>query len=197
MSQNIVIIGGGAAGAQVAKDLAAKLNPSTHTLTLVTARPFFVNLPALIRTSVTAEGGLEDLILMPYADFLVAPKPHPSGTEKFKGTIKIGKAVSFTSEDNGGEVVLEGGERLPYSILVIATGNTWNGPLNLPDGDFVNSKTYLDEWRAKFQAAKDVVLVGGGSVGVEYAGEILDFYPVRSPTPSFGRVLIDICRKPR
>jgi apoptosis-inducing factor 2 len=73
MSQNqhIVIIGGGAAGAQVAKDLAAKLNPSTQSLTLVTTRPFFVHLPALIRTSVTAEGGLEDLMLMPYADFLV------------------------------------------------------------------------------------------------------------------------------
>ncbi|KAH6904122.1 hypothetical protein BKA70DRAFT_1297126 [Coprinopsis sp. MPI-PUGE-AT-0042] len=179
-SQHIVIIGGGAAGAAVAKDLAAKLSPSTHSLTLVTPRPFFVNLPALVRASVTAEGGLEDLVLMPYADFMVAPKPHPSGTEKFKGTIKIGKAASFTSEEGGnggGEVVLEGGERLPYSILVLATGNTWNGPLNLPDGDFSNSKAYLDEWRERFKVAKDVVLIGGGSVGIEYAGEILDFYP--------------------
>jgi NADH dehydrogenase FAD-containing subunit len=37
---------------------------------------------------------------------------------------------------------------------------------------------YIDSWRAKFRDARHVVLVGGGAVGAEIAGEIKDEYPV-------------------
>lgn len=178
---HIVIIGGGAAGAAVVKDLLSRLNPLTHILTIINPRPYFVHLPALIRTAVTSEGGLEELMLMPYSDeFLTAPKPHPSGSGTFRAALKIGEAVRFTTDESGGEVELGDGERVRYNSLVLAMGSSWTGPLNLPsNGDFAAAKAHVDSWRTKFEKAKNVVLVGGGAVGVEFAGEIRDFYPVR------------------
>ncbi|KAH6916250.1 hypothetical protein BKA70DRAFT_1255135 [Coprinopsis sp. MPI-PUGE-AT-0042] len=174
--QHIVIVGGGAAGAAVAKDLVPSLNPATHTLTVITSRPYFIDLPAMARTVVTSDGAL----LMPYGDAFVAQTPYPSGSGKFTATIKIGKAIGFTSEESGkggGDVLLEGGEKISYSVLILATGSTWNGPLDIPEADSEAAKAHLDSWRHKFSNAKNVVLIGGGAVGLELAGEIRDFYP--------------------
>lgn len=37
---------------------------------------------------------------------------------------------------------------------------------------------HLTQWRNKFEDAQDIVLAGGGSVGIETAGEIKDIWPV-------------------
>lgn len=37
---------------------------------------------------------------------------------------------------------------------------------------------HLSQWRSKFEAAQDIVIAGGGAVGIETAGEIKDIYPV-------------------
>ena len=62
--------------------------------------------------------------------------------------------------------------------LVLATGSKWSGPTDLPDsgGDL---RQFASQWRERFKAAPDVVIVGGGAVGVELSGEIRDEYPVR------------------
>ena len=49
--------------------------------------------------------------------------------------------------------------------------------MNYPEVDFRGTQAYLNVWRHKFSLAKDVVLIGGGAVGMELAGEIKDFYP--------------------
>ncbi|TFK24562.1 FAD/NAD(P)-binding domain-containing protein [Coprinopsis marcescibilis] len=170
--QNIIVLGGGTAGASTALGIvnSGKFNASTHRLILITPRSFYVQLPAVIRTSVTAEGDLEKRILMPYGDFL-----------KGKGEVKVGKVVSFTSTETGGELTLQSGEKLDYSVLVLATGNTWPGALNLPEEE-AKAVESLKAWRAKFEKATDVVLVGGGAVGIEYAGELKDFFPTKKVT---------------
>ncbi|EAU86985.1 hypothetical protein CC1G_08456 [Coprinopsis cinerea okayama7 len=168
--QNIVIVGGGPGGSSAARAISTskKFNGSTHRVILITARPYFTHLPAMIRTTVTSEGSIEKLALMNYGDFIPPDK----------GEVKVGKVVKITEDgkDQGGSVTLESGEVVRYSILVLATGNKWNGALDMPD-DPKEMQANFDSWRAKFAKAKNIVLVGGGSVGLEYAGELRDFYP--------------------
>ena len=62
--------------------------------------------------------------------------------------------------------------------LVLATGSKWSGPINLPDNE-ADLRQFASQWRERFKAAEDIVVVGGGAVGVELSGEIRDEYPVR------------------
>lgn len=63
-------------------------------------------------------------------------------------------------------------------VLVLATGSKWSGPIDLPDGE-ADLRQFVSQWRDKFKAAEDIVIIGGGAVGVELSGEIRDEYPVR------------------
>ncbi|KAH9973762.1 FAD/NAD(P)-binding domain-containing protein [Lactifluus volemus] len=172
--KSVVVVGGGAAGAAIARILSTKINSNTTSLTLVTARPFAVHLPAVIRMTTTAEGKLEDDILIPYDNLLV----------NNNGTIKIGRVTSIEQgkeAHSGGTVVLSNNERIQYDILVLAPGSTWQGPLALPD-DRAAVLEHIKSWRRKFENASGVILVGGGAVGCEYAGEIKDFFPSKKVT---------------
>lgn len=62
--------------------------------------------------------------------------------------------------------------------LVLATGSKWPGPIDFPE-DETDLHQFVAQWREKFRAASDIVIVGGGAVGVELSGEIRDEYPVR------------------
>jgi apoptosis-inducing factor 2 len=156
--KSVVIVGGGAAGAAIARILSAKIDPSTAYLTLVTARPFALHLPAAIRMTTTAEGKLEDDVLIPYDNLLV----------NNNGTIKIGRVTSIErskeSRSAGGSIVLSTNERIHYDILVLAPGSKWEGPLAFPN-DRTAVLQHIKSWRRKFKNARGIILVGGGAVG--------------------------------
>ncbi len=195
--KSIVVVGGGAAGATITRILSSKIDPNTTSLTLVTARPFALHLPAAIRMTTTSEGKLEDSVLIPYDSLLV----------KNNGTIKVGRvsAIERGKEGRDGSVVLTTGERIHYDYLVLAPGAEWEGPLAFPD-DRAAVLEHIKSWRRKFENAKSgIVLAGGGAVGIgtvfsfsyfiliwlnvyfifprlEYAGEIKDAFPNKKVT---------------
>jgi len=170
--QNVVVVGGGAGGATITNKLSAQLDPTKYNLILITPRPFHVYLPGGIRTVVTSEGSLEKRIFIPYDKNFV----------KGNGKTIIDTVVAIEESKNGeGSVVLSSGERVDYSILVLTPGSTWEGTLAFPETKDDVSK-WVDEWRKKFTAAEDIVLVGGGAVGIEHAGEIREFWPNKRVT---------------
>ncbi|KAH9962986.1 FAD/NAD-P-binding domain-containing protein [Russula dissimulans] len=172
--KNVVVVGGGAAGATIARILSGKLDRNTTTLTLVTARPFAVHLPGAIRMTTTSEGKLEDSVLIPYDSLLV----------NGNGTIKVGRVTSIEAGKDshaGGSVVLSTGERIHYDYLVLAPGSEWKGALELPD-DRAAVLEHIKSWRRKFENANGIILAGGGAVGCETAGEIKDAYPRKKVT---------------
>ncbi|KDQ12062.1 hypothetical protein BOTBODRAFT_162259 [Botryobasidium botryosum FD-172 SS1] len=117
----------------------------------------------MLRTSVTSEGALEERTLVPFDKVFSPGKP---------GTVKIATVTEVTD----GVVKLGNGETVPYDYLVVASGTQWEGFLDYPL-DKSEAISYINGWREKFANAKEVVIVGGGAVGVELAGEIADFYP--------------------
>lgn len=156
--KSIVVVGGGASGATITRILSSKIDASTTSLTLVTARPFALHLPAAIRMTTTAEGKLEDTVLIPYDNLLV----------KNNGAIKVGRVTAIEQgkeSQAGGTVVLSTGERIHYDILVLAPGSEWDGPLAFPD-DRAAVLEHIRSWRRKFENANGIVLAGGGAVGI-------------------------------
>ncbi|KAF8965465.1 FAD/NAD-P-binding domain-containing protein [Flammula alnicola] len=169
---NVVIVGGGGAGAQ--------LKPDQYNLLLVTARPYYTHLPAWIRMSVTEEGHSK-----------TGPISRKLHLVNGNGQFIIGKVASITTEegDKEGYLTLENGETVQYSVLVLTPGCIWEGPLNIPDNKKETTE-HLLSWREKFKNANDIVLVGGGAVALEYAGEIKDFYPDKRVTIVHGHDLL-------
>lgn len=160
--KNIVIVGGGFAGSTIARTFLSKLDTSKYTLTLITSHPYFVHYIAGARLTVSDADDLENLVFVPY-DKLFADG---------KGTHKVGTVTAIEEAGKGqsGFVVLQDGEKVPYDALALAPGTLWSGPLNFPSDD-ASAKASIREWRRRYADAKEVVLVGGGAVGIgEYMG---------------------------
>jgi len=89
--------------------------------------------------------------------------------------------VEENYEGEGGSVHLSNAEKINWDVLVIASGSVWKGPLNLPSTK-KDVLLWTKAWQEKFSKARNVVLVGGGAVGLELAGEIRDFHPKTNVT---------------
>nr|BAE66642.1 hypothetical protein [Flammulina velutipes] len=98
-----------------------------------------------------------------------------------KGTLVQASVTSVEKEKTGGFVVLDNGEKLPFYVLVVATGSKWSGPVDFPSKPEDVTK-WISEQRKKFKDAKNIVIAGGGSVGLELSGEIKDIWPEKSVT---------------
>ncbi|KAG6860558.1 hypothetical protein C0995_009840 [Termitomyces sp. Mi166 len=186
--KTVIVVGGGA-GALVARQLSALLNPSKHNLILVSARPHFQHYVGSIRAAVTPEGGFDEQVMMPFDKLLV----------NGNGVIINAEVISISeSGEEGGSVTLSNGESIHWDALVLATGSTWEGPLDIPKYQ-PETLEWFKEWQGKFAKAKDVLLVGGGAVGIgvsslslsmmhclmyctEFAGEIKDLDPSKNVT---------------
>jgi len=171
--KSVVVVGGGPAGATLARALSAKLDASSHDIILINDRPYSVHLVAGARMTVTEEGRLEDVALLPY------DKLFHNGNGRFvQGRVT---SIEEKAPGKGGAVVLQDGERIPYTVLVLATGSSWAGPLDFPYSD-AEVRSHIKTWRQRYAEANDIVIVGGGAVGIETAGEIRDTYPTKKVT---------------
>ena len=150
VKENIIVVGGGY-GANVARSISASLDASKFNLILINPLPYRIHLVATARMVVSDKDKLEDTAFMPY------DKLFHNGKGKF-----IQALVSSVEKD---VIVLESGERLPYFALVVATGSKWSGPIAFPrEASAVSS--YLAERRKEFKNANNIVIVGGGAVGI-------------------------------
>ena len=156
--KQVVVVGGGASGADLARALSQQLDSAKNEITLISAHPFFLWYIATLRMLVTNEGSLEDQVLIPY-DKLFA---------EGRGTFKQGIVTGIVTEKGskaGGSVVLQNGESVKYDVLVLAPGSKWESFLDFPF-DREKVRQHIKEWRQTFGSAKKVVIGGGGAVGI-------------------------------
>lgn len=113
--KNIVIVGGGFAGNATARALSKQLDGTKYNIVLINERLFTIHTIATIRMTVSATENLEETSLIPYDKLFI----------KGNGTFKLGKVVGVTDNSVAGKgfVTLEGGEEVPYHVLVIASGS--------------------------------------------------------------------------
>jgi NADH dehydrogenase FAD-containing subunit len=186
-SENIVLVGAGSGGYLVYRELSVKLANTNKKLIVIEPRKFYVHLPSTLRMVVTPEGGLENKSIM----------DHPSNVNAGNTKFIYAKVTSIVDSDGEGKyVTLDNGETVEFAVLILATGSRWSGATAFGDKkEEILESVY--SWRDRFRDAKDIVLIGGGAVGLgnflsfaaitsdayvlslELAGEIKDEWPVR------------------
>ncbi|TFY61225.1 hypothetical protein EVJ58_g4643 [Rhodofomes roseus] len=173
--QTVVVLGGGWTGSLAARRLSAELDPRKYELILINDRPYAINLIAGARMTSTTVDNLDtkDKGLLAYDKLF----------QNGNGSVKVARAVAVEEDKEsgkGGWVVLEGDEKVRWDALVVATGSAWQGPLAFPDEEKLPA--HVQQWRERVKGASDIYVVGGGAVGIEFAGEINEAYPDKKVT---------------
>ncbi|MER5197554.1 NAD(P)/FAD-dependent oxidoreductase [Streptomyces sp. NPDC002755] len=148
---DIVVIGGGYAGVRLAKRL-----DTTARVTLVDRKEVFFHRIASLRAGVRPEWSVTPFI--PYDRLLR------------EGRVVVGKAVRVDTAEQ--QVVLATGERLPYDVVVIATGADYPEPARFTGTTTEETIKSFAGHQRKIAAAEHVLVVGGGPSGVELSAEI-------------------------
>lgn len=147
---NLVIVGGGVAGASIAKELSAGKH---FRVVLVDAAPFFENkvpiLENLVDSSIEAAKSLAAQMAQ-HEDYLM------SAIQRGSARVVIGTVKEITLDS-----VIVQDETIPYDFVVIATGREYH--INPNHALSVRS---LNELAMQLNRTKKVVIVGGGSYAV-------------------------------
>ena len=148
---DVVVIGGGYAGVRLAKRLDA-----TARVTLVDRKEVFFHRIASLRAGVRPDWSVTPFI--PY-DRLMR-----------HGRVVVGKAVRVDTTER--QVVLATGERLPYDVVVIATGADYPEPARFTGTTVEEAVKSFADHQQRVATAGHVLVVGGGASGVELSAEI-------------------------
>jgi NADH dehydrogenase FAD-containing subunit len=195
LEKTVIIIGGGPAGIKLAASLDSQLN-----VILVEKRSALVHCVAGLRAMVSPSNCS---LVIPY-DYLLK-----------HGRVVTGEVVELRKDGEKWTAVLGSGEELKGDVVVLATGSGCaqaqlgrSGNLNTPE----EIKGYFKSVQDKVSRASNIVVVGGGPVGVEMVGELKHFYPEKNVTlvhngpslvsnpnsmanPKFQKRMLDIVQK--
>jgi NADH dehydrogenase, FAD-containing subunit len=150
----VVVIGGGYGGVTVAKGL----DPIADVI-LVEQKDMFVHHAAALRAAV--DDVWEHAIFMPYSYLL-------QQGEVMKGTV---------SRVEKGKVHVFGKDPIDADFIVFATGSNYPFPAKHNMSQVAVAKARIEQLHANLAAAESVLLVGGGTVGLELAGELAHSFP--------------------
>ncbi|KAH7311187.1 FAD/NAD(P)-binding domain-containing protein [Rhizoctonia solani] len=158
---NIVVVGSGGGGIPLVQTLQKQIDPATHRIVVIEKRDYYAHWPALIRAAVTEDGSIDERGLVP-------------NDRALDSTVKVVR--SSVKHITPTEIITESDELIPYQHLVLATGSLWSGPLALPDSR-QKAIQHFRSFKKQLAAAEHILIVGGGAVGLEYAGEIQHYHP--------------------
>jgi len=153
----VLIIGGGYGGVAAAKALdgTAKFN-----VVLIDRKNYFLHNLGNLRASVDIK--FSNQILVPYNKLLA------------NGNFVQGYVNEITDK----AVHIEGHHApIEYKYLIIATGSQYPFPGKVTESQMKTALGHFGTMVTKIEQSKEILIVGGGPVGCELAGEIISKYP--------------------
>ena len=157
--RRIVVLGAGISGLRIATELS-----KYGQVSVVDPKQFF-EVPMAMPRQLSRPGKLDSLI-----DY----KRFPEGVTRIEGRAL---EVRLT------EVELEDRRILQFDMLVIATGTNYRSNLVKPtSGSASDRLAHYQGLNRALVAAHTILIVGGGPIAVEVAGEILEEYPGKALT---------------
>ena len=181
--RNLVIIGGSYVGINTAQQLANAFSGRFRVL-LIEKNSHFQHLFAFPRFAVVP-GVDTHKAFIPYKPGTFANCPPESGsviqakvTSLSKSSVQLDRTVLL----DGQHV-----DSIQYSYLVLATGTKLSPPSTLPGSEKIDGTAYLRKHAQKVIRSKQIVVIGGGAVGVQMAADIKELYPKKSVTVVHSR----------
>ncbi|GAA5874581.1 hypothetical protein JCM1840_002236 [Sporobolomyces johnsonii] len=167
--QNIVCIGVGLAGTTAIEALADSLPPS-HRIVAIAPVPGYWQIAAL-RAAVVPKW--EDKLVAPLTNIFSTGSRHvilegTSVVELRKNSVVVDKAHP--------ELGFEGTE-IEFDKCIIATGCSYPFPCHpLPGSSASDIVDQLRSLQSQIAASSSILIIGGGPVGIELAGEVAEYY---------------------
>ncbi|RDW57353.1 putative amid-like nadh [Coleophoma crateriformis] len=176
--KNIVIVGGSYVGVNAAQQLAAAFAGRFRVM-LIEKNSHFQHLFAFPRFAV-ATGVDTHRAFIPYVPGTFAACPPGSGAVIQARVSELTKSAVHLDR----KVLLDGlpTDSIPYSFLVIATGTKLTPPSSLPGSEKLDGVAYLQKHAQLVKRSSNIVVIGGGAVGVQTATDIKELYPEKSVT---------------
>jgi len=164
----VIIVGAGAGGTECAKALDRICN-----VVLIDKTSYSLWNVAALRASV--QPGFENRVVIPYDRILE------------NGHFIVGQVVKITDK----EVFLKGEDKpISFDYLIIATGSAYAFPFKVKKMDRDDLLMAFQILQGEINDAAEILIVGGGPVGIELAGEILDTHPKKSVTLIHSRKML-------
>jgi NADH dehydrogenase FAD-containing subunit len=156
--QRLVVVGGGMAGHKIVHAM-----QGVADVTLVDPKDY-IEVPMAVPRLLVAPGSLPAII--PYGAFLPKARLVQGWlTEVRKRSIVVSADHRAASTE------------LPYDYLVLATGSNYDGDLVKPvSGGLGERLQHFTSVHKHLESAGRVLIVGGGPVGIELAGEIIESF---------------------
>ncbi len=150
--KKVVIIGGGFCGAYCAQQL-----ENDFEVTLIDNKDYFEFTPGILRTLVHPEHACK------------IQATHDNYLKKTK--IVLGNTTKITRQ-----TVFIGKKKILFDYLIIASGSTYNLPIKAKNIILSTRAKILQNYHEKLDTSKEILIIGGGVVGVELAAEIAVHY---------------------
>jgi len=156
----VLIVGAGPGG----RDCAKALDPVCNVI-LIDRTTYYLHNIAALRASV--EPGFEEKVVIPYDRILK------------NGNFIVGEVSRITEK----EIFLTGeSEAIPFDYLIVATGSAYAFPFKVQRGKQEDVLKSYQTLQGEINDASEVLIIGGGPVGIELAGEILQVHPKKNIT---------------
>lgn len=156
--KKLIIIGGSFSGAYLAKKLQNKFD-----LTLIDSKEYFEFTPSVLKA-------------------LVQPKLIPKIQVQHQNYLKKARLIFDPVHKISQNKVYTEKYTLSFDYLIISSGSGYNPPIKSNGIILINRNKNLQEYSAQLHSAKQILIVGGGLVGIELAAEIATAFENKSIT---------------
>jgi len=171
--RNVVILGAAWAGQSAAHYFIRHILPSLKSSSSSLYRVVLIDASSHFYYKTAAPRALVYSKAMPHKDIFT---PIEQGFKQYGANGVTFHHAEVTSIDRAESLVhfkMNGGGmgEVKYYALVIATGTRTPTPLTSLHGDYSVSQRAIDSMNDRLRTAKEVIITGGGPVGIETAGE--------------------------
>ena len=158
--KKLVILGGGFAGAKIAKAL-----ENIYDVTLIDSKDYFEFTPGILK-SIVNPAHLKKIQIL--------------HNKYLKKALVI---IDKVKEINKKQIILsKKNQKISFDYLVISLGSSYSSPFKEKDLAIVTRINHLKNYYKQLEKSHKIAIIGGGIVGIELAGEIIIKYPDKEIT---------------